>query len=190
MNRIIIDSWDERLGLAFLVLGVRGRVRSSPHGVDQVEATSRFITVEHQYGGYSCLHEDVTGVVFRVEDAPARKDVRPLLGGIGTISENPAPPEYPIDGRLEAFGYTSGEELPASAVSEVFSDYLPIPPFTRAWEAFAELVPVDPRVLSRWPTWSPDGRGRLDDELLDQLVAAAAISRKPLGLYLLWYNSD
>ena len=69
-------------------------------------------------------------------------------------------------------------------------DYLPIPPFTQAWEAFAEAVPVEPRVLSRWPTWSLEGPGRLDDELLDQLVAATAISRQPLGLYLLWYNSD
>lgn len=190
MERIIIDSWDERLGLVFLMLSVRGRVRSSVHGVDHVEATSRLITIEHQYGGYSCSHEDVTGVVFRVEDAPARRDLRPLLGGIGSISEASAPPEYPVDRRLQAFGYTSGEELPAKAVSEVFMDYLPIPAFTRAWEAFAEVVPIDSRVLSKWVTWSPDGPGRLDDELLDQLVAAAAISRQPLGLSLLWYNSD
>ncbi len=190
MNRIIIDSWDERLGLAFLMVGIRGRVRSSSQGADQVEATSRLITMEHQFGGYSCLHEDVTGVVFRVEDAPARIDLKPLLGGIGSISESAAPPEYPVDRRLEAFGYTFGEALPASAVSEVFMDYLPIPPFTQAWEAFAEAVPVEPRVLSRWPTWSLEGPGRLDDELLDQLVAATAISRQPLGLYLLWYNSD
>ncbi len=190
MERILIDSFDERLGLAFLMIGVRGRIRSASQAFDEVEATSRLITVDHQYGGYSCSHEVVTGVVFRVEDAPARRDVKPLLGGLGTIAENRAPPEYPIDRRLGAFGYTSGEELPASAVSEVFMDYLPTPPFTHAWEAFAELVPVEPRVLRHWPTWSPEGRGRMDDELIDQLVAATAISGKPLGLYLLWSNSD
>lgn len=190
MERIILDSWDERLGLAFLMIGVRGRVRSSPHELDDVEGSSRLITVEHQYGGYACLHDEITGVVFRVEDAPARRDVRPLLGGIGTISEQAAPPEYPVDPRLQAFGYTDGHDLPAAAVNEVFMDYLPIPPFTHAWEAFAQRVPVDPKVLSEWSTWRPDGPGLMDDELLDQLVAAAAISRQPLGLYLLWSNSD
>ncbi|MBM4782648.1 MAG: hypothetical protein GQE15_33650 [Archangiaceae bacterium] len=190
MERIILDSWDERLGLAFLMIGVRGRIRSKSHEMDHVEATSRLITVEHQYAGYSCAHEQVTGVIFRVEDAPAHRDVKRLLGGIGSISEQPAPPEYPVDRRFQAFGYTFGEELPAKAVSDVFMGYLPIPPFTRAWEAFAESVPVDPKVLSEWFTWSPDGPGLMDDELLDQLVAAAAISRQPLGLYLLWSNSD
>jgi hypothetical protein len=190
MNRIIIDSWDERLGLAFLMVGIRGRVRSSSQGADQVEATSRLITMEHQFGGYSCLHEDVTGVVFRVEDAPARTDLKPLLGGIGSISESAAPPEYPVDRRLEAFGYTSGEALPAKRRQRGLHGLPADSTLHPGVGGVRRAVPVEPRVLSRWPTWSLEGRGRLDDELLDQLVAATAISRQPLGLYLLWYNSD
>ncbi|MDX2015144.1 MAG: hypothetical protein SFW67_33435 [Myxococcaceae bacterium] len=182
MERFVIDSSDESLGLAFFVLGIRGPVAAS--------ATFRLIQVEHQYGGYACAHEDVTGVIFRLHEARSRKDLRPLLGGIGAISEQGAPPDYPVDHRLEAFGYTSGEPLEPRAVSDVFMDYLPIPAFSRAWEAFAERVPVEPSVMGGWTAWEPDGLCAMNDELLDQLVAAAAISRQPLGLYLLWANSD
>jgi hypothetical protein len=190
MRRIVIDSWDSRLGLAFFMLGVRGRVTARPDGRDQVSATHRLVTVQHQYGGYACAHEDVTGVIFRLHEAPALQDPARLFGGLAAISEYGAQVDGAVDRRLEAFGYTFGEPLRAQAVSDVFRDYLPIPPFSRAWEAFAETVPVDPRVVEGWTPWAPGGACVVDAELLDQLVAATALSQKPLGLYLLWSNSD
>lgn len=187
MERTVIESCDERLGLAVLMLGVRGA--AALRAGHAVRATSRLMEVPHQYGGYACLQEVITGVVCPLAWAPAHRDLRPLLGGLEAISEHGAGGGA-LDRRLLAFGFTSGETLPPEAVSEVFADYLPIPAFTEAWEALAERLPVEPGVFDGWPVWEEAGPRTFDDELRDQLVAAAALSASPLGLYLLWSNSD
>ena len=188
MDHHVIDGWDERLGGAYLVLGVSARHVRKP----RFRESTRLVTVQQQAGGYACLHDEVTGVVMRLVDAHhlARKPIDRLLNGFGLIAESNTP-TGDADERLLSYGFTRGDPIDAEAVSQIVSEYLPVPLFDEGVEAFVSGAVDDPRVFARWSGWHPElGCFPIDETVNDHLVAAVALSGQPLRAFLLWENSD
>lgn len=188
MELHVIDGWDQRLGGAYLVLGVSSR----DFRKQLLRGSTRLVTIEHQAGGYACLHDEVTGVVMRLIDAHhlARKPLDRLLNGFGLIAESNRP-TGDADERLLPYGFTRGAPIDAHAVTNIVSEYLPVPLFDEGVEALVSGPVDDPRIFVRWSGWHPElGRFPIDETASDHLVAAVALSGQPLRAFLLWENSD
>jgi hypothetical protein len=113
MERHCVEGWEDQLGGACLVVGIRGTVPRDSFNQRSSESTPDLVQVDHQAGGYACLQRSVTGVVLPLRDpaVPARKSLEPLLNGLAVIGTSLVPPRRPRDARLRAFGYTSGEPI-------------------------------------------------------------------------------
>jgi hypothetical protein len=167
-------------------------VRRDRFDRDLVEATPDLVQVDHQAGGYACMQETVTGVVLPLRDpaVPTRKPLVPLLNGLAAIGESQQVAS-PFDRRLEAFGYTFGEPIDVALVHTIVAEYLDVPPFDEGVEALVSGPLANPAHFANWSTWQPDGQARpFDEALVDQLIAATALSGEALRLFLLWENSD
>ncbi len=155
------------------------------------------VTIAHQAGGYACLHDEVTGVVMRLVDArhlalqPLDQPLDRLLNGFGLIAESNTPSGDADDERMLSFGFTRGDAIDIEALSQIVSEYLPVPRFDEGVEAFVSGPVDDPRSFTGWSGWHPDlGCFPIDETVNDHLVAAVAISGQPLRAFLLWENSD
>lgn len=186
MRRCVIDNWEEPLRGGVFVVGVESAL--DPH------FTPDLVQVDVQAGGYACAHFTVTGLLFRLADAPApRQPLAPLLESFASLGESHSPGEAPLQPQLDDYTLTWGEPIDVRPLNRVLAKYVDVPSLERGCEAFVRgSVGEPPAAWFRdWPRWHPErGLSREWDEVQEQLISAVALTQQPLEVFLLWENSD
>lgn len=186
MRRCLIDNWEEPLRGGAFVVGVEGEL--------DPRFTPDLVQVDVQAGGYSCAHFTVTGLVFRLADAPApRRPIAPLLQSFASLGESHTDGEPPAERQLRHFTLTWGKAIDARRLNEVLAKYVDVPRLESGCEAFLR-APVDEppaRWFRDWPRWHPErGLSRDWAEVQEQLISAVAETKRALEVFFTWENSD
>ncbi len=170
-----------------------------------VSADEFVVEVGHQFGGYACRQQVLTGLLFplRGNIDQAKRDPGPLLTGLRAIAESQAngrshrtATSLPI---FDAWGYTSGEDMTGPDLrnwERLLEHYFDLPPLVSGAEALLTFEETDASDLIGWQAVAGALQGMRGLSLVQRTDLDAVMRCGPhdrasaAKLYFLWENSD